>query len=247
MNKKIAIALLSFILIGVFDLNAQRRGGASDEEIKSTVKSTYFDIYAGVYENSIKINDLGTAINAVQTMLAVKPEETHLKDTLALLYFNTGMYYQAMIVSDEILQKDAKKVEMLEVRAISKQSLGQIREALSDYETLYRETSDVYYKYQVATLQYSLGRFGEATSNIDKLLSREEIADRKLNITATQNQVQEVPMRAALLNMLGVIALEVNQPESALNNFKQALELHPSFILASNNLKMVEEYLKENK
>ena len=51
-----------------------------------------------------------------------------------------------------------------------------------------------------------------------------------------QNGNQEVPMKAAALNVKGICAMELNQPDAAKDNFKKALEIDPDFALAKGNL-----------
>lgn len=238
--------VFSFLTIGLlflssFDLEAQRRGGLSDEDIQKKVTQQNYNLYKSVYKNALEINDLATAIQSIHAIKQLKPDEKTWGDTLTYLYFNVGMYYQSMLLADQILKENSEQEDMLEIRAISRQSLGMLREALEDYENLARKTEDIYFLYQVASIQYNLGRYGEAASNIDVLLSHPEVSQRQISITVDRQRTQEVPMNAAVLNMRGVIALEVNQPEAAKQSFQESLEVFPEFVLAQNNLKMLRE------
>jgi hypothetical protein len=60
---------------------------------------------------------------------------------------------------------------MLEMAAISKQSLGALKESLADYESLYKQKPDLYSLYQIATLQYQLKRYGESVISCDQIIA----------------------------------------------------------------------------
>ncbi|MBL7779123.1 MAG: hypothetical protein JNK66_12630 [Chitinophagales bacterium] len=197
-----------------------------------------YEIQRKVYQNALKHYDLQAATIALYNMIALKPEKADLNDSLALLYFAGERYGQAFLIGEEILKKDASRKDMLELVAVSKQNLGMIKEALSDYEKLYASEKSLYYLYQIATLQYQLKRYGECVASLDQIIANPESDKQKVNINV-QGGSQEVPMKAAALNVKGICALELNQEEAAKDNFNKALAISPEFVLAKGNLDMV--------
>jgi tetratricopeptide (TPR) repeat protein len=202
---------------------------------QAPVSSDPFEVQSRFYHLALKNYDLQAATIALYNMLALKPERTDMKDSLALLYFAGERYAQASLVGEEIVKADPKRKDMLELVAVSKQNLGMIKESLAHYETLYAGEKSIYYLYQIATLQYQLKRYGECVASLDQIIANPESEKQKVTIRV-QSGGQEVPMKAAALNVKGICALELNQQEAARDNFAKALQIFPDFALAKGNL-----------
>lgn len=228
--------LLTFCVLGILGTLTTKAQGSSDP----------FDVQMRVYKGALKNYDLQAATIALYNMIAIKPERADLNDSLALLYFAGERYAQAYLIGEEILKKDGSRKDMLELVAVSKQNLGLIKEALADYEKLYAADKSIYYLYQMATLQYQLKRFGECIASLDKIIGDPASAQQKVNILV-QGGSQDVPMKAAALNVKGICALEMNQEEIAKDNFTKALEVSPEFVLAKGNLDLVAKKQAEAK
>ncbi len=197
-----------------------------------------FDVQMKAYKAALKNYDLQAATVFLYQASALKPERKDLNDSLALLYFAGERYGQAFIIGEEILKENPKRNDILELVAVSKQSLGLIKESLADYEKLYAIDKSIYYLYQISTLQYQLKRYGECVASLDQIISNPESAKQKVNI-AVQGGSQDVPMKAAALNVKGICAMELNQDEAARDNFNKALTESPEFVLAKGNLDLL--------
>lgn len=232
MIKKLLLTVLAFTAFGAYQASAQ--GGDA------------FDVQMKVYKGALKNYDLQAATVALYNMMAIKPERTDLNDSLALLYFAGERYAQAYLIGEDIVKKDPNRKDMLELVAVSKQNLGLIKEALADYEKLYALDKSIYYLYQMGTLQYQLKRYGECIASLDKIIADPAAAQQKVNIMM-QGGSQDVPMKAAALNVKGICALEMNQEEIAKDNFNKALEMAPEFVLAKGNLDLLAKKQQEAK
>ena len=169
--------------------------------------------------------------------MVLKPERKDLRDSLALLYFAGERYGQSYVVGEEILKDDPKRNDILEMVAVSKQALGMAKEALADYEKLYAgDSKQIFYLYQIATLQYQLKRYGECVASLDQIIANEASAKQNVNIRNSNNTSQAVPMKAAALNVKGIVAMDLNQESNAKDFFNQALQIFPDFALAKGNL-----------
>ncbi|MCS6935609.1 MAG: hypothetical protein NZM35_10760 [Chitinophagales bacterium] len=197
-----------------------------------------FEIQRKAYLSALKYYDLQAATVALYNMIALKPERQDLYDSLALLYFSGERYGQAFLIGEEILKKNPSRKDILELVAVSKQNLGLIKDALADYEKLYTLDKSLYYLYQIATLQYQLKRYGECVASLDQIIANPDSDKQKVNINF-QGGSQEVPMRAAALNVKGICAMELNQEEAAKDNFNKALAIFPEFVLAKGNLDLI--------
>jgi Tfp pilus assembly protein PilF len=234
MNRFLFIPLLGLMLSGTC-VSAQNAAYPDPYEVQTRF-----------YHLALKNYDLQAATIALYTMLALKPERTDMKDSLALLYFAGERFAQASMVGEEIVKADPGRKDMLELVAISKQNLGMIKESLANYETLYAGEKSLYYLYQIATLQYQLKRYGECVASLDQIIANPESAKQKVTIRV-QSGGQEVPMRAAALNVKGICALELNQESVARENFSQALQIAPDFALAKGNLESLDKKKEQPK
>ena len=220
MKKTLITALLSFVLLTSTVVRAQ---DAFDTQIK-------------VYTLALKYYDLPTATTALYNAMVLKPERKDLRDSLALIYFAGERYGQAYTLGEEILKDNPKRTDMLEMVAVSKQSLGLTKEALADYEMLYAADKQLFYLYQISTLQYQLKRYGECVASLDQIIANEASAKQSVNIRNANNTSQSVPMKAAALNVKGIVAMDLNQDANAKEFFNQAIQTYPEFVLPKGNL-----------
>ena len=205
--------------------------------LTSTVRAQDFDTQMKVYSSALKYYDLNVAISALYNAMALKPDRKDLRDSLALLYFAGERYGQAYTIGEEILKENPKRNDILEMVAVSKQSLGLIKDALADYEKLFAaEPKQIFYLYQIATLQYQLKRYGECVASLDQIITNEASAKQNVNIRNSNSTSQSVPMKAAALNVKGIVAMDLNQDANAKELFNQALQVFPDFALAKGNL-----------
>lgn len=227
--------ILSAWAVAPANLLAQKKKGG-DETVSTTTKQpSQLDIAKNIYKQSLNYGDYNTAIYAAYQIMELDASATGFRDTLAYLYFNKGSYVQALLIGNEIVAADESNAGILEVVALSQQNLGLAKDALSSYEKLNRLQPDIYNLYTIATLQFALKRYGECSTTIDALLQSEGNT-QPIKITDNNGQSQEVPLKAAALNMLGVMALEMQQTEVAVKSFQEALKVAPDFALAKGNL-----------
>lgn len=194
-----------------------------------------------IYRLGIKYGDAIVARMALYLELAKNPTNVALKDSLASIYAISGASLQTNLVAKDILSKNPTDRKMLELLALSEQSMGRPKEALDAYEKLYPLSKNMYHLFQIASLQYSLKRLGECMLSINAILENPESEKQKVNINMGQNQAgqnmqQEVPLRAAALNIRGVVMTEQKEKAAAKAAFEEALKLFPDFVLAKNNL-----------
>lgn len=205
----------------------------------TTTEDKAFTTAVNTFHQAVQYADFTSAAFALNQIIVLKPEAKAYKDTLAYIYMELGGNVQALSVARDILKTDPNNTAILEVSAISQEALGLYKEALDDYEKLYKATTKPYHMYKIASMQYILKRFGECTQSINTLMNNPGIEKEKISINLDRGQRQEVAMKAALLNMLGMVAFEVNDYNNAKANFNEALKVEPNFVLAKANLDLV--------
>lgn len=238
--------LIGLLLFGMASHGYAQKGKKkepTDAPTVAPVKQSNADglrMYDAMFHNALRFGDIAVATNAVYGILSLKPDSTALMDTLAALYFQRAAWPQVVLVSTHILSMNPANEGALELRAIANQSLGRAKESLEDYEGLYRKTQNPYHLYEIATLQFAMKRFGECESSAQRLVTDQEVKEKTIGITMQTGEAQEVPLRAAALNLIGVINMEQGKKDTAKTAFEAALKVFPEFVLAKNNLDALE-------
>jgi tetratricopeptide (TPR) repeat protein len=231
---------IPFVLLVCFSGFAQKGNkGVTPPAVAKTDTAAMIAYYESMYAEALKFNDFQVATNAMYAILAYHPSDIGIKDTLARLYFTRGMSVQAVLVGMEVVEAQPNNLAVLEVVAASQENLGLNKEALETYEKLLTQTKTNYYRYQVASLQYKLARLGECKTNLEALLNLEGVDTDKITMTYGQAGSQEVSIKAAATNMLGVLALDLKQPDTAKQLFEAAIKLEPDFVLPKANLEQM--------
>lgn len=231
------IFLTSFVLLFTLTVFSQKKQKTTIEPIPLHETKAY-KIQQDVFKTSLGYGDYGVAKNALYEMIAIDSENDGLKDTLAILYFQANDPSGCVLVSNEILEKYPEKVAVRNLRAISFNALGMFKEALADYELLYKDTGELEHLYQIATIQYEMKRFGECANSLQTILSNEKADQLTVSISTKQSR-QKVPMKAAAFNINGVMLMEMGKEKEAKEAFEKALAIMPDFQLAVNNLEVI--------
>ena len=192
-----------------------------------------------LYEQGKMVGDAAVRFDALHNMLAREPDNMAIKDSLASLYFQSRMYGPSMVLSDELIEANPEDARLLEMGAVAQNSMGKLEEALESYERLLKVDPQPYYAYQIATLQYGLNQYDKAEASVDNMLAA-DLGSQSVNINITGGRAQTVPMKAALLNIKGVLKKDIYKDVAeAKQYFELAMAEEPNFILANNNLRLL--------
>ena len=192
--------------------------------------------YLSIYYNALRYNDYSVARQSLYEMMAINPSNLALADTLAMLYIDQNQYSSALILTNDILSVNASDAFAMEVNGFCYEQLGFRKEALERYESLHLATDRIDILYKMAFLQFQLSKLAEASASADIIIQDDASAELTISFPVDQTRVQEIPMRASLLNLKGLIAQSQEQKEQAIELFEQALELAPEFTVAQQNL-----------
>ncbi len=123
----------------------------------------------------------------------------------------------------------------MEIAAYALEQLGAFDRALPYYESLHLLTGDNFSLYKSAYLQYSLKRYAEALNSLTMLIKNTK-ADEKIGFSISDTETQQVDMKAAALNLRGLVYLDQNSKTEAKASFTEALAIDPNFTQAKENL-----------
>ena len=188
-----------------------------------------------VYRAAMQNGDYNVATQAIYDIIATQPTQTAWKDSLALLYLQKKNYPQALLIGEKQLENNPNDTLMLKVLALSYKAVGNSKKSLEAYEKLYPLTKDVYHLYEIASTQYSMTRLQECLLTAKELHAHEDLKEASINLNFNQ-QNQTVPLKAAVYNIQGVIAKDLDRQTEARAFFEEALKVAPEFELAKGNL-----------
>lgn len=176
------------------------------------------------------------AKDALYDVIIENPGNDSLIFTLAYFYYDQEKYASSYLISNDLLARFPKNPQYLEMAASSAQNLGVNDKALSNYESLYLINNHIKTLYQIAFLQYQLKRYAEATNSISMLMTKPEVATEKVVYNDAKGNPKEYVMKASVLNLKGLVALDQNDKAGAKKAFTEALALAPDFVPAKENM-----------
>jgi len=238
--RNIFILLLtgcSFTLLGQ-SLNQKRvqqaetKPATPQKQQLSAASQHYFAKYA----TASRWNDMTVARDALYDLIVENPTNDSLIFTLGYYYFETQSYASSLLISQDLLARDSKNVSYLELAAVSAQELGVHDKALQHFESLYLVNNNIATLYQIAFLQFNMKRYTECLASANILLARPEAATTNVVFNDPQGKQKEYPMKVAVINLKGLVALEQGDKATAKKIFNEALALAPDFVPARDNL-----------
>lgn len=188
------------------------------------------------YQLALRYADPLVARTKLYELMVRNPEDMRYPELLAGLYFENNLYTSAALVAMDVLSVNDKSVGALEIAAYSLEQVGALDRALPHFESLYLLTGDNFSLYKSAFIQYSLKRYDEALNSTNMLIKNAK-ADDKIGFNTSEGTTQEVSMKAAALNLKGMIYLDQGSKPEAKTAFEEAIQLDSTYELAKENLK----------
>ena len=140
------------------------------------------------------------------------------------------------MMADEVLKRDPSHKEMLEIKAISLESLGALDKSAETYAVLFEKTKINYYGYNLAKLQLSMKKYDEAYKTIKDVEVLNDTGTYKVNFSINQNHNQQVELLAAIPYLKGIIEEKLDLMAEAKLSYEKALKIQPDFVLAQDGL-----------
>lgn len=223
--KKIIVCLIALVAFTNTQAQKNKKG--------ANIETALISHYQAYYKMMLNNNDLDGAISGLSHLIVLAPTEAK-KDTLGFMYLQANKPTQALKVVGESTSELA-----LKTKAISFKSINNPKKSIENYEALIQKNNSVLDAYELAQLQFSIQRFGEAKATINYGLQNSN--DEKVRIFVKGNNYIETPIKAAFLNILGLIEynLDKGNTTKVVSIFDEALKLDPEFILALENKKGV--------
>ncbi len=220
----------SIILLAIVLLTCSNIVFAQDAEYKKQ---------QSIYKKALVYNDYIVARTALYNMMAIKPSNDGLLDTLAFLYYEQQQYVSSAITAQEAAKKNPNNLVALEIAGNSFENVGLNDKALEHYELLYLKNSDVSILYKMAFLQYRMKRYNDALASAEIIIKDPKSQELKMVFGKRDKSRQEVSMAAATYRLNGLIAYERKENDKAIQQFQKSLELAPGFELVTEAIKQI--------
>lgn len=193
-------------------------------------------LYQNKYALASRWSDNDIAKNALYDMIILSPKNDSIIYTLAYYYFESRQYASATLVSQELLARDSKNLDYLQLSAASFEGLGILDRALQNYETQYLLSNDVLTLYKIAFLQLELNRFEEGLTNVEILLGKPEANTIMIGFNDTKDTLKDFPMKLPVMNLKGLILEGKGDKAAAKKMYEEIIKLAPDFKPAVTNL-----------
>lgn len=206
---------------------------------QSTSTSADTSSYQKLYEKSIKLKDMQTAIYAIQ-MVLLTDSTNSLRDSLPELYGAVNNIEACMQTNEETLKRHPNDEKFKNIKVLCLQQMGDLDGQFLMLEDLYKTTKKPQYIAQMASIQLAAGQTKQAVETIDFIIS--EFKNNKtdsLDIFLDETNKQKVPVLAAAYNMKGYVYMQKKDINNAKEMYFKALEIYPEFVMPKRNLEAI--------
>ena len=221
--KKIYITLSALLAITSF--YAQEQNDTSIDKL--------------IMRQALAYGDNTIATNSIYSIIAKEGVNSTYKDSLAYIYFGARKFSSCYLVSTDILSRDGNKQDIMEMQAISLESIGAIDKAAQVYAKLTVKSNNNFHAYKLANLYYSMKKNKEALMAINKAEELKDSGEMKVTYAINKTHNQEVSLAAGIANLKGLIEFDMKDNAAAKISFEKALSLQPDFVLAKENLQAI--------
>ncbi|WP_291783456.1 tetratricopeptide repeat protein [Cecembia sp.] len=231
--NKINLFLALMLCMGTVAYAQQENSNTQDAE--SVRKRNEAD--QRVYTLAMRYNDLPAARLKLMELIERNPTNNRYPELLANLYFEAGQYASAAVAAIDLLEQNDQSAAGLEIAAYSLEQLGAMDRALPNFERHYLITGNLFSLYKSAYLQFSLDKEEEAMNSVNMIIRDRKSIDEIIGFPTEDNDTQQVNLKAAALNLKGMIFMGQKNKAEAIEALNEALSLAPDFLLAQENLK----------
>lgn len=192
-----------------------------------------------IISNAKAMGDASVATYSMYKLISLEGENSTYKDSLAFIYFSSRKYGSCFLMSNEVLKRDPKNEPILEIKAISLESLGAIDKSLEAYAELFVLSNNNYHGYTLAKLQLTMKKYTEAYATIKKVEGLNDSGNHQVTFNINQNHTQQIELLAAIPYLKGLIEQELEKPSDAKLSYNKALKIQPDFVLAKEKLDLL--------
>jgi len=189
-----------------------------------------------ILNSAKKIGDPTVVTMTMYRLIALEGVNSTYKDSMAFIYFSSRKYAPCFLMTNEVLKRDPKNEPMLELKAVSLESLGALDKSMEVYQELYTLSKNNFHGYNLAKLQLAMRKYEEAYKTIKEVEGLNDSGKYKVTFSINQNHTQQVELLAAIPYLKGLIEEELNKKPEAKLSYEKALKIQADFVLAKEKL-----------
>ncbi|MGB5323349.1 tetratricopeptide repeat protein [Lutimonas sp.] len=220
---KILYTVLVFMMIGI-------------SAIAQSSKEEAIGIEKKIIAKAKRIGDPVVASFSMYKLIALEGENSTYKDSLTYMYYSAGKYASCFMMANEVLKRDPKNEDILELKASSLESLGALDKAMEVYAELFELSNNNYHGYNLSKLQLSIKKFEDAYTTIKKVEGLNDSGKVSVTFSINQTHTQQIELLAAIPYLKGLIEEELDKNDEAKLSYQEALKIQPEFVLAKEKL-----------
>lgn len=221
MKKGIIFTLAAFLYLTGFAQSSKAEAIALEKEIIKSAK---------------KMGDPAVVTSSMYRLVALEGDNSTYKDSLTYIYFSSRKYASCFLMANEVLSRDPKNEAIIELKAISLESLGALDKSLEAFQDLFDISKNNYHGYNLSKLQLSVKKYDEAYKTIEQVEALNDTGEYKVTFAINKNHTQQVELLAAISYLKALIEEELNKKVEAKASFEKALKVQPDFVLAKEKL-----------
>ncbi|MEI7978487.1 MAG: hypothetical protein WCI53_06555 [Bacteroidota bacterium] len=211
---------------------------ASLASCNNKTESNLKNNYKKLFDKSMNSKDFQTAIVAAQLLLIEDSTQFVYSDTLPELYAATNNIMACNDAAEAALKRNPKSERLLLIKALCAEQMGKVDEQMSLYNQLYAINKKPEYLYRITAAHFGAGNFEAVDNNIKELDELALTSKDSIDFMLSESEKQKVPLKAALLNMKAVMAVQKDRDVvKAKKYFEAAIREYPDFIVAKEYYK----------
>ena len=183
-----------------------------------------------------KYNDPLVARTLLYQIHAINPRDLSSLDSLAVSYFEYQNYSSAALLTRDLVSFSPDDTLALEIAARSFLALGVKDKALDYLESLHLKNDSPKLLYDIAYVQYELGRVEQARGSSEILLGHPELDSKEVILSTENGSSQAIPLKAAVYRLMSKLAEGDSDKQKARELMGKALEIAPDFAAATKEL-----------
>ncbi len=187
--------------------------------------------------------DKAVITSTIYNLIALEGPQSTYKDSLAFVYFGNRQYVSSFLVIEDVLKRKPNDTNLLEMKAISLESMGAIDKAREAYELLFSKTNLNFHAFKIAGLQLGLKKNDEAYATIKKADQLPDKGELKVTYSVNQNYNENIDLKPAIAFLEGLIAESLDKKVEAKAAYERALKLSPEFRNAKSKLEVLKSQL----
>lgn len=183
--------------------------------------------------------DESIVANSMYSLIALEGPQSSYKDSLAYVYFNKRNYVSCFLVTNDLLKTKPDNLELLEMNAVSLESMGALEKSKEAYAKLFAKTNDNYHAYKLASIEFRMNQNEAAYVTVKKASQLSGNENLKITFQVNENYNQNVDLKASIAYLQGLIAVSLNKNAEAKASFESAIQIFPDFVLAKSKLEIL--------